>query len=102
MSESIPVQGMPTHLELVPYLLRSLVQLGGTGKNSEIEDTVIDIFSNAEQLLNVRYPNKPTVSVFKKRLAWALSTAYLSGAASRPLRGVYMINNVGESLLKKK
>ncbi|MHC9574602.1 restriction endonuclease, partial [Corynebacterium diphtheriae] len=51
MSESIPVQGMPTHLELVPYLLRSLVQLGGTGKNSEIEDTVIDIFPDAEQLL---------------------------------------------------
>lgn len=101
MSGSIPVQGMPTHLELVPYLLRSLVQLGGTGKNSEIEDTVIDIFPDAEQLLNVHYPNKPTVSVFKNRLAWARSTAYLSGAASRPSRGVYMINDVGESLLKK-
>lgn len=39
--------------------------------------------------------------IFFDRVSWALSSLALTGLVNRPKRGIYQINDVGRSLLKK-
>lgn len=91
--------GMPTHQELVTPVLRAVEKLGGSAKAREITENVIDEIPNADHLLEMTYPARPTAPVLPDRISWGRSTAKLIGALKQPSRGVYILTNLGEELL---
>lgn len=98
---SFSEQGMPTHLELVPFVLRAADELGGSGKSQEIVEKVNEIHPHSEELAAVEYPSRPGSSVFNERISWARSTAKLSGALQQPSRGMYLLTDKGIELLSR-
>ena len=92
-------QGMPTHQQLVVPVLRAVVKLGGSAKSKDIVDQVLDDFPNADELLELMYPNRPTEAVFPDRITWARSTAKKIGALEQPSRGMYLTTDLTEELL---
>ena len=91
--------GMPTHQELITPVLRAVEKLGGSAKAREITENVIDEIPNADHLLEMTYPARPTAPVLPDRISWGRSTAKLIGALKQPSRGVYILTNLGEELL---
>lgn len=96
---SFTEMGMPTYLDLSYSVLQAVQGLGGSAKVREINDWVIDHQADADRLLEMTYPSRPSESVLKDRIAWGRSTAKLIGALDRPSHGVYIITELGEELL---
>lgn len=96
---SFTEMGMPTYLDLSYSVLQAVQGLGGSAKVREINDWVIDHQADADRLLEMTYPSRPSLSVLKDRIAWGRSTAKLIGALDRPSHGVYIITELGEELL---
>lgn len=92
---------MPTHIELTPFVLQAISELGNSAKSREITDKVVDLLPNSDELSSVEYPTRPGSSVLNERISWARSTTKLSGALEQPTRGMYLITDYGESLNKK-
>ena len=93
--------GMPTHQELVVPVLRAVNELGGSAKTREITQRVADGYADKGHLLEMTYPLRPSQSVLLERISWGRSTAKLIGALKQPARGVYIITDLGQSLLAK-
>lgn len=96
---SFTEQGMPTHQQLVVYVIQAVIALGGSAKSKEIVDQVLDIYPQADELLKATYPSNG-VPVLADRIAWARSTAKLIGALEQPARGMYLTTEFGEKLLR--
>ena len=96
---SFTEMGMPTYLDLSYSVLQAVQGLGGSARVREINDWVIDHQADADRLLEMTYPSRPSLSVLKDRIAWGRSTAKLIGALDRPSHGVYIITELGEELL---
>lgn len=96
---SFTEQGMPTHQELVVPVIRAVVELGGSAKAREITSTVLANQPDADKLLQLTYPNRPSQSVLTDRIAWGRSTAKLIGALQQPAKGMYLTTELGEELL---
>ena len=97
---SFTQQGMPTHQQLVVPILKAVNNLGGSAKTNEIIETVLEILPDAEQLLQVAYPNRPQDSVLISRIAWGRSTAKRVGGLEQPAQGMYLLTESGEEILK--
>ena len=97
---SFTQQGMPTHQQLVVPILKAVNNLGGSAKTNEIIETVLEILPDAEQLLQVAYPNRPQDSVLISRIAWGRSTAKRIGGLEQPAQGMYLLTESGEEILK--
>lgn len=93
--------GMPTHQELVVPVLKAVNELGGSAKTREITQRVADGYADKEHLLEMTYPLRPSQSVLLERISWGRSTAKLISALKQPARGVYIITDLGQSLLAK-
>lgn len=92
---------MPTHFELVPYILRAVVDLGGSAQRSEIVDHVTDAFPGGETLRSQVYPGRENTSIFENRIAFGISTSFLSGSLNRPSRGLYLVSDRTKELITK-
>lgn len=99
-STSFTEQGMPTHQQLVLPILKAIDSLGGSAKSSEIIETVLENFQDAEKLLEVTYPKRPQKSVLLDRIAWGRSTAKRVGGVEQPAQGMYLLTEAGEEILK--
>lgn len=97
---SFTEQGMPTHQQLVVPILKAVSDLGGSAKTSEIADAVLEDLPNAEELLQVTYPNRPQLSVLVDRIGWGRSTAKRIGGLEQPASGMYLLTDAGEEILK--
>ena len=97
---SFSEQGMPTHQELVLPVLQAVKNLGGTARAREVVEEVLDLLPNSDDLMEISYPNRPNVSVLHDRTQWGRSTAKLIGALEQPSRGMYMLTELGEQLLR--
>ncbi|TNL96887.1 Mrr restriction system protein [Corynebacterium tapiri] len=91
---------MPTHQQLVLPILRAVDSLGGSAKTQEIVEEVLEHLPNADALLQVFFPKRPHVSVLISRLGWGRSTAKRIGALEQPAKGMYLLTEVGEELIK--
>ena len=78
---------MPTHLDLIVPTLRVVVELGGSAHISEITEAIVNMYSNGEELAEIRYPKKPNKSIFRHRIGWARSKAKRFGWLENPSRG---------------
>lgn len=100
MSSSFSDRGIPTHQEFVAPLLQALKELGGSAKVGELTDRIQANFPGGDELAEIMYENNPDKSVFLDRIAWSRSTSKRIGATEQPSRGLYLITDLGESLLQ--
>lgn len=70
--------------------IRAVAELGGSAKAKEIIDHIVENYPDADDLLQVTYPNRPDVAVFPERTSWGRSTAKLIGALEQLSRGMYL------------
>lgn len=90
---------MPPYVELILPTIQAVSDLGQSAKASEITQRVVEALEPADEVLAVAYPNKPEKSIFMDRLAWARSYAKLTGALESPSRGIFLMTDLGRSLL---
>lgn len=92
--------GMPTHQQLVVPIVKAVNRLGGSAKVSEMAEEVLDLVPNSEELVLATYPNRPNDSVLIERIGWGRATAKRIGVLEQPDRGMYLLTDAGEQLLK--
>lgn len=97
---SFTERGIPTHQELVVPVLRALSKMGGSAASRDIITEVTESLPHAETLLEISYPNRPSVSVLEDRVSWSRATAKRIGAIEQPTRGMNLITDFGEQLLR--
>ena len=97
---SFTERGVPTHQQLVVPILQSVAKLGGSAKTNEILEEVLEKLPDAEELLKLRYPNRPHESVLTDRIGWGRSTAKRIGALEQPANGMFLLTDLGEQILR--
>ncbi len=99
-SEATSSIGVPAYDKMLWPTLQALIQVGGSGRNEEINDAVIEIerFTEAQQkILHGKGPQTEIVY----RLAWARTYLRAVDAIENSTRGVWAITDYGRSLMKK-
>jgi restriction system protein len=89
---------MPTYRELIYPTLRAVASLGGSAQGSEITDALTELLEATPEQLAVTYEGRPK-SVLIDRMEWARSYAKLGGALDSPRRGLFVLTNLGKSIL---
>jgi restriction system protein len=89
---------MPTYRELIYPTLRAVASLGGSAQGGEITDALTELLGATSEQLAVTYDGRPK-SVLIDRMEWARSYAKLGGALDSPRRGLYVLTNLGKSIL---
>ena len=89
---------MPTYRDLIYPTLTAVASLGGSAKGSEITDALIESLGATPEQLAVTYDGRPK-SVLVDRMEWARSYAKLGGALDTPQRGLYVLTNLGKSIV---
>lgn len=91
----------PPYVELILPTVQAVKTLGRSAKAGEITKQVIEDLAPSDDMLAATYPDRPEKSIFTDRLAWARSYAKLTGALESPSRGVFLLTELGRSLLAK-
>jgi restriction system protein len=89
---------MPTYRELMYPTLRAVASLGGSAQGGEIIDALTELLGATPEQLAVTYDGRPK-SVLIDRMEWARSYAKLGGALDSPRRGLFVLTNLGKSIL---
>ena len=89
---------MPTYRELMYPTLRVVASLGGSAQGSEITDALTELLGATPEQLAITYDGRPK-SVLIDRMEWARSYAKLGGALDSPQRGLFVLTNLGKSIL---
>jgi restriction system protein len=89
---------MPTYRELMYPTLRAVASLGGSAQGGEITDTLTELLGATPEQLAITYDGRPK-SVLIDRMEWARSYAKLGGALDSPQRGLFVLTNLGKSIL---
>jgi restriction system protein len=89
---------MPTYRELMYPTLRAVASLGGSAQGGEITNALTDLLGVTPGQLAVTYDGRPK-SVLVDRMEWARSYAKLGGALDSPRRGLFVLTNLGKSIL---
>ncbi len=63
-------------------------------------EEVLDLIPTSEELVLATYPNRPNDSVLIERIGWGRATAKRIGVLEQPDRGMYLLTDAGEKLLK--
>jgi restriction system protein len=93
-------QDIPSYQTLMLPVLRELERRGGSAKTQELIDAVVDSSGLPEELIERTYPNRPSKSILRDRIAWAISYCTLTGLCERPRRGLYLISQTGLEILR--
>ena len=89
---------MPTYRELMYPTLRAVASLGGSAQGGEITDALTELLGATPEQLAITYDGRPK-SVLIDRMEWARSYAKLGGALDSPQRGLFVLTNLGKSIL---
>lgn len=82
---------IPNYAELIENTFLALKQLGGSGKNDEINSQVAAIMNLSEEVLSVPHLNSSSLSEVNYRLAWARTLLKNYGAVENSARSVWAI-----------
>jgi restriction system protein len=89
---------IPTYRDLIYPTLRAVASLGGSAQGSEITDALTELLGATPEQLAVTYEGRPK-SVLIDRMEWARSYAKLGGGLDSPRRGLFVLTNLGKSIL---
>jgi restriction system protein len=78
--------------------LRAVASLGGSAQSGEITDALTELLGATPEQLAITYDGRPK-SVLIDRMEWARSYAKLGGALDSPQRGLFVLTNLGKSIL---
>lgn len=93
-------EDIPAYSELILPTVRAVAALGRSAKAREITSQVLEDLPGSEEMLAVSFPERPEEAVLTSRLQWARSYAKLIGALESPSRGVFLLTDLGQGLLK--
>ena len=82
---------VPNYAQLIEYTFKALKDLGGSGKNVEINDKVAELMNLSEKVLSVPHLNSSSLSEVNYRCAWARTLLKNYGALENSARSVWAI-----------
>ncbi|MBR6684517.1 MAG: restriction endonuclease [Firmicutes bacterium] len=82
---------IPNYAQLIEYTFLALKELGGSGKNTEINDKVAQLMKLSEEVLSVPHLNSSSLSEVNYRCAWARTLLKNHGALENSARSVWAI-----------
>lgn len=85
------MRNVPNYTQLIEMTFVALKELGGSGKNNEINDKVAELLELSEDVLSVPHLNSSSLSEVNYRLAWARTLLKNYGAVVNSARGVWSI-----------
>ena len=83
--------GVPGYATLIEATFIALKELGGSGKNNEINDKAAELLRLSDEVLAVPHLNSSSLSEVDYRLAWARTLLKNFGALENSARGVWSI-----------
>lgn len=84
---------LPTYAQLVEVTFLALKELGGSGKNNEINDMVAELLKLSEEVMAIPHLNSSSLSEINYRLAWARTLLKNYGAIENSARSVWSITS---------
>ena len=90
MKQNETVQ-MPAYAQLVEATFVALRELGGSGKNDEINAKAISALKLCDEILDIPHLNSTSLSEIHYRLAWARTLLKNYGAIANSARSVWTI-----------
>lgn len=82
---------VPRYGDLITATYTALKALGGSGKNEEINEKVVELLSLSDEVLEIPHLNSSSLSEVNYRLAWARNLLKKHGAITNSARGVWSI-----------
>ncbi len=82
---------IPTYAQLIENTFIALKELGGSGKNTEINDKVAQLMNLPDNVLDVPHLNSSSMSEVNYRCAWARTLLKNHGAIENSARSVWAI-----------
>lgn len=82
---------IPNYAQLIEYTFIALKELGGSGKNTEINNKVAQLMNLSEEVLDVPHLNSSSMSEVNYRCAWARTLLKNYGAIENSARSVWAI-----------
>ena len=82
---------VPNYAILVEFTFKALRELGGSGKNTEINEKVAELLKLSDDVLAVPHLNSTSLSEVNYRLAWARTLLKNYGAIENSARSVWAI-----------
>lgn len=86
-------KNVPGYSVLIEATFSALKELGGSGKNNEINDKVAEILSLKDDILVIPHLNSSSLSEVNYRLAWARTLLKNYGAVENSARSVWSITS---------
>lgn len=83
---------VPKYGKLVSVTYLALKDLGGSGKNDEINEKAAELLGLSDEVLEIPHLNSTSLSEVNYRLAWARTLLKKFGAISNSARSVWTIN----------
>ena len=83
---------VPKYGKLVSVTYLALKDLGGSGKNDEINEKAAELLGLSDEVLEIPHLNSTSLSEVNYRLAWARTVLKKFGAISNSARSVWTIN----------
>lgn len=84
---------VPRYGELITATYTALKDLGGSGKNEEINEKVAGLLSISDEVLEIPHLSSSSLSEVNYRLAWARTLLKKHGAITNSARGVWSITS---------
>lgn len=84
---------IPGYAQLIEYTFKALKELGGSGKNTEINDKVAQLMDLSEDVMDVRHLNSSSLSEVDYRCAWARTLLKNYGALENSARSVWAVTS---------
>ena len=85
--------GIPEYPKLIVATFKALKELGGSGKNNEINNKAAAILNLDESTLMIPHLNSSSLSEVDYRLAWARTMLKNYGAIENSKRSVWSITS---------
>lgn len=85
------MKNVPGYAILIEATFAALKELGGSGKNKEINDKAADILNLSDSVLSIPHLNSSSLSEVNYRLAWARTLLKNHGALENSSRSVWSI-----------
>lgn len=82
---------IPNYAQLIEYTFKALKELGGSGKNTEINEKVAQLMDISEDILSIPHLNSSSMSEINYRCAWARTLLKNYGALTNSARSVWAI-----------
>jgi len=85
---------IPNYAKLIEVTFLALKELGGSGKNNEINDKAVELMKLSDEILAIPHLNSSSLSEINYRLAWARTLLKNYGALENSARSVWSITPI--------